>query len=529
MTSMVDNSKERNRDSGRNSTPRPDIIFYLVCTIGTAYFVYQRGQDRNWDLLNYHYYQGYALWTDRFMQDVAAANLQSFLNPIINLFAYLSLTYLPYPLNAWSFLVIQLASIPAIVLLAKEIGGALGYTKTLIPSVSTILLCLLSPMWASELGTTFFSSWTAPFILWGVYFLYTGNSEVSSSRTQTVLSGVLFGLATGLKLTNAPYAVAALLMIAVLVYGESWQNTASKFAYFLIGCGAGFVFSAWWHWHLWVTWENPVFPLYNAIFKSEYYDYVNFRDSRWIFSSLQDFMLFLVQSSFGTNKASEVPFADIRYLVLASLAPATLLFKPATKLNRQLISFLTFMFFGLFLWAVMFAYQRYLIPLELLLGLVIWIFVARIVEREWLRKGLIIGLTLLSAYMMKIPDWGHAPMTAGEKNPFSIKIDKKLTATPARYIVVGVPISYVLPSFHSASIFYGVGFSRQVDELVYQRLAEPSDMPLRILAKDADAYSLLERLKRTGFNPSENLLACDYFTTGIGRYIVCEVKQRKQQ
>lgn len=523
----MNNNKEENRRSNISFTPRLDVLFYLACTVGAAYFVYQRGQDRNWDLLNYHYYQGYALLNDRFTLDLAAANLQSFLNPIINLFAYLSLTYLPYPLNAWSFLTIQLASIPAIVLLAKEIGGALGYTKTLGPSIPAIILCLLSPMWASELGTTFFSSWTAPFILWGIYFLFTTNSGGKFSDAKVVASGVLFGLATGLKLTNAPYAVAGLLMIAVLMYGENWKNTASKFAQFLIGCGVGSLASIWWHWHLWVIWENPVFPLYNAIFKSEYFDFVNFRDSRWFFSSPQDLMLFVVQSSFGTNKASEVPFADIRYLALALLAPAALLCKPATTLNRQLISFAAFMLFGLTLWAVMFAYQRYLIPLELLLGLLIWIFVARIVEQKWLRNVLMIGLTLLSAFMMKVPDWGHAPVAIGEKNPFSIKIDKRLTATPARYVVVGVPISYVLPSFHSASIFYGVGFSRQVDELVYQRLAEPSDMPLRILAKDADAHSLQERLKRTGFNPIANSLACDYFTTGLGRYIVCEVKPRK--
>lgn len=522
---MLKNSNKRNKNFGINPTPRLDILLYLICTIGAAYFVYQRGQDRNWDLLNYHYYQGYALLNDRFMLDTAAAGLQTFLNPIINIFAYLSLTYLPYPLNAWSFLAIQLTSIPAIVLLAKEIGGALGYTKTIKSSILAITLCLLSPMWASELGTTFFSSSTAPFILWGVYFLYITNSDGRSSRTLTFASGVLFGLATGLKLTNAPYAVAGLLMLAVLVYGEGWRSAASKFSYFLIGCGVGFGFCAWWHWHLWVIWGNPVFPLYNALFKSEYYDFVNFRDTRWIFSSFQDFLLFVVQSSFGTNKASEVPFADIRYLVLASLVPAALLCKPATRLNRQLIAFLAFMFFGLVLWAFMFAYQRYLIPIELLLGLLIWIFVARIVERQWLHRGLMIGLTLLSAYMMKVPDWMHAPMAAGQKNPFSIKMDSKLTATPARYIVVGAPISYVLPSFHSASIFYGVGFSRQVDDLVYRKLAEPSGMPLRILAKDVDAHSLPEKLKRTGFNSIENSLDCDQFTTGIDQYIVCEVKK----
>jgi len=472
-----------------------EISFYFLCLLISALFVYLRGQDRNWDLLSYHYYQGYFLLNGRIATDLAAANLQSFLNPIINLFSYLSLKHLPFPVSAWFILAIQFTSVPAVVLLAKEIETSLGYSKTFIPAIPAVVLSLLSPMWGSELGTTFFSSWTAPLILWSVYFLYSAYQAHDLSKSRIVLAGVLFGLAAGLKLTNAPFAVSGLLMVAVLQYRNDWQNVVSGGVCFLAACGVGFAFTGWWNWHLWMAWGNPLFPFYNKIFKSEYFDLINWRDMRWYFASVQDFFLFIVHSFFGTNKTSEVAFADARYLFVFLLIPAALLSRPAIILSRQLMAFIVFMASGCLLWLLMFAYQRYLIPLELLLGLMIWILVARIVENFRLRTAVMIGVTLCAAWMLKVPDWGHARTSPGKKNPFSIEMDSRFSATPGRYIVVGVPISYVLPSLHPDSAFYGVGFTTQLDDLIFSNRAEPTSLLLRILAIDREAFLIPKKQK----------------------------------
>lgn len=147
------------------------------CLIAAAIFVVRRGQDTNWDLLNYHYYQGYSLINGRFSNDLAAANLQSFFNPIANALAYLALKHLSFPFSAWSILLIQLISIPAIALLAKEIAKSLGYSRSSPSTIPAVLLSLLAPLWISELGTTFFSSWTLPLLLWGIYLLLTAHKK----------------------------------------------------------------------------------------------------------------------------------------------------------------------------------------------------------------------------------------------------------------------------------------------------------------------------------------------------------------
>ena len=504
-----------------------ELLLYISLFTGLAFFVYWRGQDRNWDLLNYHFYQGYALLNGRFLVDIAAAGLQSFLNPIANLLAYLSLTYLPFPLSGWSILLLQLTSLPAIVLISKEVSSQIGYKKNIIPAIPAILLSLLAPVWGSELGTTFFSSWTAPLILWGVYFLLCTDQTSGFSKSRICVAGLFFGLSAGLKLTNAPFAVSGFLMLVILLYRNGWRVSTLASAFFLIACGAGFAITAWWNWYLWSVWGSPIFPLYNEIFRSEFFDFINFRDMRWYFSSLKDFFIFVVQSAWGTGKTSEIPFADARYLFLALLVPAAFLCRPAMKLNRNLMAFIAFMSSSFLLWVFMFAYQRYLIPFELLIGPLIWIIVTHIVASDWLRKSIMICLTIIAMLLIKIPDWGHAVVPIGGKNPFSIEMDTKISATPARYIVVGHPISYILPSFHPNSSFYGVGLSRQIDDLIFRKLQEPSSLPLRILSKDTDAILIPELLKRVRYSSIDHSLNCEYFKTGIGRYNLCEVYFQK--
>jgi hypothetical protein len=504
-----------------------ESMFYILCLFISTIFVYWQGQDRNWDLLNYHYYQGYSLLNGRFTEDIAAAGLQSFLNPAANVLAYLSLTYLPFPLSGWLIMLIQLSSIPAIVFLAKEIATTLGYPRAFIPAMPAIVLSLLAPLWWSELGTTFFSSWTAPFIIWGVYFIFSAYQVFGLSKKRIAIAGLLFGFAAGLKLTNALFAVSGFLMIAALLYQSSWRVALIQTTYFIVGCSVGFLLTAWWNWHLWSEWGSPVFPLYNFLFKSEFYDFVNFRDLRWNFHSIHDFLIFVVDSAVSTSKTSELPFADARYLLVAILVPVSILYNSATRLNRQLKAFILFMASSFILWALILPYQRYLIPFELLLGLLVWALVVRIVESDWLRKSLMLGMFICVGLLMQVPDWGHTPMTVGEKNPFMINMDKKLYATPARYVVVGVPISYVLPSFHPDSVFYGVGLSSQIDNLVFKKLVDASSLTLRILARDSDASLIPAILKRAGYDAFEHSLDCDYFRTGVGRYIVCEVRFQK--
>ncbi len=66
----------------RNSTWMPSLLAALVVTLAALAY---KGQDRNWDLRNYHLYNPSALVDGRYGEDIAVAQMQSWHNPAIDL------------------------------------------------------------------------------------------------------------------------------------------------------------------------------------------------------------------------------------------------------------------------------------------------------------------------------------------------------------------------------------------------------------------------------------------------------------
>ncbi|HEN3668387.1 TPA: DUF2029 domain-containing protein, partial [Yersinia enterocolitica] len=395
------------------------IAFVFLLLVG---FVYGRGQDVNWDLLNYHYYTGYAIAYGRYSSDIAAAGMQTYLNPLVNTVAYYFLKYLPFPFSGWTILLIQFVSVPAVFIIIKDIGKEFGYNKISATHVLALLLCIISPLWLSELGTTFSSSWTAPLVIWSLAILIHDFSKRNLFRVELFFAGVMLGFATGLKLTNMIFAVSATIMFIYLISHDKYSLSVRKFLFFAIGGIAGFSLTAWWNVYLWYEWGNPIFPLYNAIFQSPYYDLINFRDIRWKFISFSEFIGFLIDSVFGTSKTSEIEFSDFRFMSIFVLTPIALFFRINDKFTKKTTAVVIFIISGFSLWALMFAYQRYLIPIELLLGVLIFILVLRIFKNELMRVLVLSLLFISSMFLMSIPDWGHTNPSNNSGNPFNTEI-----------------------------------------------------------------------------------------------------------
>src|SRR5262245_29477979 len=74
----------------------PPWLFVLstMCT-ANAILAVLLGKEMNWDLLNYHFYNGYALLHGRLDLDVAPAQVQTFLNPLVDVPLYLAIVSLP--------------------------------------------------------------------------------------------------------------------------------------------------------------------------------------------------------------------------------------------------------------------------------------------------------------------------------------------------------------------------------------------------------------------------------------------------
>ncbi|MBT8439169.1 MAG: hypothetical protein KJO91_05530, partial [Gammaproteobacteria bacterium] len=413
-------------------------------------------------------------------------------------------------------------------LIARELGRSMGNEKVTLTEIIALLLSLAAPLWWSELGTSFFSSTTAPFVLGGLYLLLRSSSEGGMSGSLIVGAGALFGLAVGLKLTNAPYAVVGVLPVIFLSWRGGYRAILWYLSLYILGGIAGFLPTSWWNWYLWSEWQSPIFPFYNEIFKSPYFPERNWRDHRWLFDSATEVVKFLSESALGTTKSSELLFADARLLTTAVLLPLTVFLRLFRAIGRTQVTFLLFFFFSFTLWVIMFAYQRYLIPIELLFGFVIWIFVTRLISDQLARFMVMALVLLICTYFIKVPDWGHLKAEIGTSSALKIEADSRILDQPARYLVGSAPVSYILPSLHPDSRFYGLHTWAKTREIIKQALKEESTLPVRILIQSKDSEKMLEWLAPYDITPESHVIKCSSLSTNVNvkNYLVCHLATR---
>ena len=127
---------------------------------------------------------------------------------------------------------------------------------------------------------------------------------------------------------------------------------------------------------------------------------------------------------------------------------------------------------------------------------------------------------------MKIPDWGHIKKNKYNHNPFEIDIPDRIKNTPARYIVVGCPISYILPYLGKDSLFYGDDFASRnhlVIQKIKDQLSKNPHLPLRIIYKRDDTKIVTDALTRYNVMPLKNKLNETLFKACGGIYVISEM------
>lgn len=518
---------------GHLATRMPSIgVWLAMLCLGVGgyavYFVDARGQDQNWDLLNYHYYSGYAFLNGGLSRDVAAAGIQTYLHPAVNAVSYLALRYLAFPFSAWLILSVQLLSLPLLAMVVLESKKGLGPAGYGFSALLALALTLLAPLWWGELGTTFFSSSTTPLVLLSVLMCMRQlrNQDAVRPMWWLLIAGIPIGIASGLKLTNAPYAVALAAALILASLNVNLRKTIGRTLALSAGMTAGFALTAGWYVSVYKAWKNPLFPFYNGIFRSPYFEYSNFRDERWRFHSLAEFFRFLGDAVRGTYKTSEISFADPRLIVVVAIVPLGFLAFRRMRSAPGNLMFGAFVFLGGVIWAFSFAYQRYLIPIELLLGIFVWIIMATLLNSAKVVSFCMALLLLGCLYLTRVPDWNHGKDISAVPNAFDLKIDQQIASTPATYLVVGEPLSFVFPFLHPASVFYKLNVSSPINSLVAQKLQLPqaTRLPLRVIFRDAEKVAAALAIKVVGLPAFGGDYVCTEVRGRIESYSICEYK-----
>jgi len=372
------------------------------------------GQDDNWDLRNYHVYNVYALLNDRIGFDLAPARFQTYFNPTIDLLYY-GLNHALSPRGA-GFAMGALHGLNFVLLLAiaRQLAGpaaAKGWPLLL------ALAGVLGPGFRGELGNTMGDNLTALPVLGALLVVLVRWEALlqrgAGAQAAALCAGLLMGLGVGLKLTNAPYAVA--LCLAFFAAPLPHRRRFGLAFVFGVGVLAGVaVTGGWWFVKMWQMFGNPLFPQFNNIFHSPWATENGVIDTYFLPRTWLEYLqwpfIFAADSRRVTEVAHRLGMWPVVYLLLLAWAALALLRRTAAaRVNPKAGFVLLFFCLSYLVWMRTFSIYRYLIAAEMLVPLVIWLLWHRLAGAEAVANKLA-GATLIALllYAWPTPQWGNA-------------------------------------------------------------------------------------------------------------------------
>lgn len=394
----------------------------LIVPLAFGLYSLLLGQDRNWDLLNYHVYNGFAAWHGKWATDFAPAGMQTFFNPALDVFYHALSISLPAP--AVGFLLGFLHGLNFILVLAigrRVLGDLPADDRWRLP----LLLAgagVLTANFLSCLGNTMGDNLTALFCLAGLLATLIAIERMHDGRRAAWpllwLGGLSVGLGTALKLTNGIYAFALCAML-LLCSPVIRQRLGASFG-FGVGVLIGFAIAGgYWHLLMWQTWGNPFFPQFSSLFPNPLIPPVGVVDTYWLPKSLTEYLLWPVLFSLDSGRVGQMPVRQIiwavaygvflGWVVTAALRRAGGKGEHPRRLSPPALALVTFVALAYLFWMLLFSIYRYLVPIELLLPIFILVVMRGLFNAATARRW---SLGLLSVCTLVVvaggaATWGH--------------------------------------------------------------------------------------------------------------------------
>ena len=320
----------------RNRNLIINFVIILLSFIAFGSISVYMGQANNFDLRNYHFYNPYAILNDRLGFDYAPAQIQTYLNPTMDLMFYFFVKNLPpkivgflmggiHGLNFWIIFAIAFYTLKSIKRPknGNSISGSEFKADNWLVGFSLIIstIGIYGPISINGLGLTDNDNLVSLFTLGAILLLLKAIStrgvySLSDMKKELIVSGILVGIAIGLKLTQAVYGIG--FIVALTVFKGDWRSRINSVALVMVAIAGGIILSSgYWMFQMWVNFESPLFPFYNEIFRSPYYTFTNFADTRYILEGFIENLIypfyFFFQSIFFDV---HYPGMDIRFAII---------------------------------------------------------------------------------------------------------------------------------------------------------------------------------------------------------------------
>jgi hypothetical protein len=480
------------------------------------------GQDVNWDLLNYHLYNPHALLNGRIGFDLAPGQWQSYFNPTIDVPYYLLVTYLPAWLCAFLMGTLHGLNFPLLLALGRRLLPAdsprhLGFWLAAAGCAG--------PAYLSGLGNTMGDNLAALFMLGALLIVLRGQGSGTA-----LLAGLVMGLGTGLKLTNAVYALA--LCVALLGSEGTLAQRLQRALLFGVAVLAGIGISAGhWYWAMWQHFGNPLFPQFNHIFHSPLAAPIGIGDTGWLPKSLAEKLVWPFIFTLQPQRVCELP---LRHLAWPLLYVAGILLLAALALGRRRLAsiprparlLMVFAALSYLLWMNLFSIYRYLVPLELLAPTLCWLVLMALLPGRRTLAAACVALCALS--VLSVGNWGHGRYF----KPLSVEVPAFAAPAQSLVYIVQAPMGWLVPYFPPEVAFVSLdaGFPESaawVRRAEAMRLARggPFYVALPAGPREPDLVRTAQKLERYGLGLAAG---CRHFRASAGRgpfdYRLCEVR-----
>ena len=447
----------------------------MACLAGATIASIALGQDANWDLQNYHYYNPWAWWHGRiFGPDIAAAQLQTFHNVLFDLpfFAMVSADW-PPPLIA---AVLALPAGIAAYILGKLLllmFSDLAPWPRRIAIGSSFAIGVTSAMGAGVLGTTM-NEWPLVALVMASLWLVIRAIARSDARQLPLpvlaFAGAILGVASGGKLTAATFAVG--LCVALLLrmpdVPRPWRTALVEAFLFGVGVLAGLMLAYGpWAWTLWTHFESPVFPYGNEWIRSPWWGEYPVLVRRYGPHNLGEWLSFPFQLlGPGPFFVSEVPYRDVRWPMLWAMTLVAAAAWISNRIARTAVPrqapavaaawrvVTVFVVTSFILWTAQHSVYRYIVTLDMLSGALIVTLLVRLLRSSY-APGVVVLVAIAVIASTRHADWWHVDF--GPKW-FDVKVPA-IEENALVLITTEAPVAYVLPFLPGDARHLGVANS----------------------------------------------------------------------
>ncbi len=527
-------------------------ILLAVAPLAAALYPLVIGQDVNWDLRNYHFYNPYAFLNGRMGYDIAVSHVATYYNPLMHVPFYWAVNALPP--KAVGFLLGLLPGfniwlLYGICRAAVDLGPP---RRNAWLALATAFVGMAGVMNLAEIGTSYGDNILSLPVLAAVWLIVRFREQLgaglSSAGPIAAAAGILAGLPFGLKLPFAVYAVA--LCAAFFGLRLPWRRCFLLAFIFGLGVLAGAAATGgFWMLEMRARFQNPVFPYFNQYFQSPWGTVGSYRDERFIPTTLLMWLTFPIWFNLDPMQVGEVGFRDLRFpllyvLLLALLVKSVWVWArpssaapsaPAAGSNRRpAVAFLiVFMLVAFILWMKLFAVYRYLMVAEMLAPLTVALVLGALLEEPRRQVQAALAAFIVLLITLSPGDWGRRPW-----GPDYFGVEPPSIADPERTIVLMAghdAMAYLIPFFPPPVRFlriqgYVTGPSaepNQTDRLMREIVAR-HEGPLFILFRVYEEWHAMTAL--TSYGLETDPAACTRFVPRIEpqpehRFHFCEVRR----